>query len=43
MFKQSKRTLTLLVAAVAVALVWGTLSFSYPPARQGRRQEQRQK
>lgn len=35
MFKQSKRTLTLLVAAVAVALVWGALSLSAHPPGHG--------
>ncbi len=35
MFKQSKRTLTILVAAVAVTLVWGALSLSAPPPGKG--------
>ncbi|MCH8044533.1 MAG: hypothetical protein IID44_12535 [Planctomycetes bacterium] len=30
MFKLSKRTLTMLVATVAVGLVWGALSLSAP-------------
>ena len=35
MFRQSKRTLTMLAAALSVALVWGTLSLSAPPAGKG--------
>ncbi len=35
MFKQSKPALTMLVAAVAVTLVWGTLSHSAPPPGKG--------
>ncbi len=35
MFQQSKRTLTMLAAAVAVALVWGALSLSAPPPDKG--------
>lgn len=35
MFKQSKPALTILVAAVAVALMWGALSLSAPPPGKG--------